>query len=247
MPPKTLSKPVEEAISDVEDDMFCSKMAGDSMALSGAKADKKASVSAEKCHTKPEVLTENTPLSPAEELKLKRLEYLKRAREKAKEMTEVRKKERESLVGKTKKQRELMSQLRKEQIALKQALIEKQQARIEKMKQAVKLYDEIDAEGGEGEVDDDEPVKAVRPKAVKAKPVPKPKKKKIVYVSESEDDDEEESEEEEVIVKRKPKAVVKAKPKVVLEDPVRSLTKNQIQDDLRRIQMEMLSKSLFGA
>lgn len=92
----------------------------------------------------------------------------------------------------------------------------------------------------------------------KAKPSVQKRTRKIVYVEESSEEEEEESEESEeeeeeeivVIPKKKkatkPKQVQRPKAKMVIADPVTSLSKQQIQYDLRRMQMEMLQKSLFG-
>lgn len=172
----------------------------------------------------------NEGLSPAEIAKMKRLEVLKMARAKALEVRAEKKKQRESLIDTTKKQRELLREIRKEKVAVQSALLEKEKSRVERLKKTVDIYDKA---GVDEEEEEEEEEVVVKPKKV-VKPKPK---KRIVYVTESE------SEEEEVIIKRKPKAKA---PAMMVEDPVKSLTKTQIRDDLRKIQMEMLSKSLFG-
>jgi hypothetical protein len=68
--------------------------------------------------------------------------------------------------------------------------------------------------------------------------------RKVIYETASES--EEEPEPEPIPQKPKPRARVKREPQMVVADPVASMTKQQIQQDLRKIQMDMLTRSLFG-
>lgn len=124
------------------------------------------------------------------------------------------------------------------------------------------VIEEPNVEIFEGEVIVKKPnriVKSVPQEIPKVKPSVQKRTRKIVYVEESSEEEEEESEESEeeseeeeivVIPKKKkatkPKQVQRPKAKMVIADPVTSLSKQQIQYDLRRMQMEMLQKSLFG-
>lgn len=69
--------------------------------------------------------------------------------------------------------------------------------------------------------------------------IPQTRKKKVKKVIVEESDSE--SSEEEVVV-RKPKT----KTKVIVENPVAQLTHSAIREDLKKIQMDMLYKSLWG-
>jgi hypothetical protein len=77
--------------------------------------------------------------------------------------------------------------------------------------------------------DDSEPEEIIEEVIIKKKKKPIVRRK-IVYADSSD-------EEEEEAPKRKTKVI----------DPVSSMTHSEIQNEMRRIQMEMLSKSLFGA
>jgi len=85
------------------------------------------------------------------------------------------------------------------------------------------------------EEDDSEPeiIEEIIMKKKKKKPIIR---RRIIYESSSEEEEEEE-------VVPKPRRSGKGNR---VADPVNSMTQSQINNDLRRIQMEMLSKSLFG-
>lgn len=167
---------------------------------------------------------EPVELTDAEKAKQERLARLALARQKA---HQVLKEKREA----EKAEKERLAQLAKENEELKAKVVAPAPEPAKPTTPPEPAEEEVEEE-------------VVVVKKPKAKPAPK-KKKKIVYVEESSSDEESETEsEEEVVYKPKKKAASKPKSAPVA-DPVSSMSRQTIREDLKRMQMQMLYDAMW--
>ena len=161
-----------------------------------------------------------------EELRAFRIANLKKATENARGVYDKRREEKELKKAEEKRLKEEVARLEKEALEKKKVVLEKRVSVLDKEtaivdKKATKLVENVPV------------VRKTKPKA-----------KKVVYVEETESESEEE---EEVIIKRKPKAnKVAPVPQPTVMNPIEELSNRQIREEMKKLQMEMLAKSLWG-
>lgn len=185
---------------------------------------------------------EPVELTDAEKAKQDRLAKLALARQKAHQ------------VLKEKKEAQMAEKEEKERLARENAELKAKMEAEKKAAEAPKPTISAEPTTLPEEVVEEEVVIVKKPKKSAPKPIPAPKKKKkIVYVEESSSESETESEtesdsEEEEVVYRKPKSKKKAvaKPTKKVADPISSMSRQTVREDLRKMQMQMLYSQMFS-
>lgn len=163
-----------------------------------------------------------------------RMKNLAKAHERGKEVMAQRKAERErmkeTLKDDKKKLMEMKRDLERQKIATKWVQLERQKAKIEKV---IKRSAPAPVQRLDEDTEEEEEEPEVKPKMRRTKPV----RRQVV-----ESDDEPEV----PPMPRLTRSFEPPAPRVIVQDPISSLTTAQIRDDLRKMQLQMMAKQLWG-
>lgn len=159
-----------------------------------------------------------------EELKAFRIANLRKATEIAKGVYDKRREEKKAKQEEERRMKAEVARLEKEALEKKKALLEKKVNLLDKSMETTEK-------------------KVTKVEKVLPKVATKKTTKKIVYV---ESEEEETESEEEVEIVRKKKVRKPVAPTTVIANPIEELSNRQIREEMKRLQLEMLSKSLWS-
>ena len=177
-----------------------------------------------------------TPEERAARIKATRMENLQKALARGREVVAERRANKKGVVESAgsdkKKLREAQQELERQKIAMKWAKLEKEKLKVERsVKRVVKPATTLD---------DDEESEEEAPKK------PLIKSRKPVYESVSEEEHEPDIKTRKPRLTRPVNIPTPPPPQQMIADPINSMATHQIRTDLRKMQLEMMAKQLWG-